>query len=207
MVWRLRHDIDCITVPMIIPELVKSFSNCDPNNEKDQVEIALFLSHFINLKESTSSKFVLPDSEYLKSGNGSKLKTYADNLGIEIPEEIDSMVYQTIVMNKLLRLKTEKDVDDLRNEIIKFSTKVRHIQHYFFHTKQVTMTRLLGKLLTRMWWIYHTSSPLMKSWTTFESNVYDDNGTDDEEGNIDHESDSDESEEEYEEDSEDDEED
>ena len=204
MVWRLRHDIDCVTVPMIIPELVRAFSNSDPNSEKDQVEIALFLSHFINLKESSNPKFVLPDSEYFKHGNASKLKSYADNLGIEIPEHIDSMVYQSIVLNKLLRLRTEKDIDDLRTTLIKFSTKVRHIQHYFFHSKQVTMARLLGKLLTRLWWIYHTSSPLMKSWRTFDTNVYDDTLSEEDES-VHFGSDSEEEEsddEEYEEDSE-----
>lgn len=205
MVWRLRHDIDCVTVPMIIPELVKSFSNSDPNSEKDQVEIALFLSHFINLRDSTNPKFILPESEFLKSGNGNKLKGYADNLGIEIPEQIDSMVYQSIVLNKLLKLRTEKDVDELRTNLIKFSTKVRHIQHYFFHTKQVTMARLLGKLLTRLWWIYHTSSPLMKSWTKIDTNDYDDTLSEEDEsihfGSDSEEEDSDE--EEYEDDSED----
>ena len=59
-------------------------------------------------------------------------------------------------------------MDNLRDELFKFSDKVRNIQHYFFHTKQVTVARTVGKLLTRMWWIYHTSSPLMKSWKVYE---------------------------------------
>jgi len=169
MVWRLRHDIDCITIPMLIPEFIKLFSSLDPNKEKDQVDAALFLSHFINLNNASNSDYILPNCEYLKDGNCSRLKDYADNLGIDIPSEIDSKVYQTIVMNKLLELSNEKEIDELRNTLFRFSEKIKHLQHYFFHTKQVTVTRLLGKLLTRIWWIYHTSSPLMKSWKTYET--------------------------------------
>ena len=122
----------------------------------------------MNMKEADDSKHMLPDCEFTKEGLISTLKLYGDNLGVSIPEKIDSKVYETIIFNKLLNLKTEKEIDDLRNDLFKFSEKIRHIQHYFFHTKQVTVTRLLGKLLTRIWWIYHTSSPLMKSWQSFE---------------------------------------
>merc|ERR1711871_1342818 len=99
MVWRLRHDMDCITVPLIIPEMKRIFEFCDPNREKDQVDLALFLSHFINLSESTSEEYVLPDSDYLLTGTASQLKTAADNLGIGIPDTIDSRVYNTILNN------------------------------------------------------------------------------------------------------------
>ena len=123
------------------------------------------------MTEATDKSYILQESSYLQEGNCSKLKSYAENLGIEIPENIDSKVFQTIVYNKLLDLRTEKEIDDLRNNLFKFSEKVRHIQHYFFHSKQITITRLLGKLLTRIWWIYHTSSPLMKSWKSYEQEV------------------------------------
>jgi hypothetical protein len=168
MVWRLRHDLDCVSVSMILPEFRKTFESVDPNMERFQINAALFLSHFMNMKEADDSKHMLPDCEFTKEGLISTLKLYGDNLGVSIPEKIDSKVYETIIFNKLLNLKTEKEIDDLRNDLFKFSEKIRHIQHYFFHTKQVTVTRLLGKLLTRIWWIYHTSSPLMKSWQSFE---------------------------------------
>ena len=171
MIWRLRHDLDCVSVAMIIPEFKKTFDNIDPNKEKEQTNAALFLSHFINMKESTNSKHVLPHCECTKENIISNLKVYGDNLGIPIPEKIDSKVYETIVFNKLLALRTEKETDDLRNDLFKFSEKIRHIQHFFFHTKQVTLARLLGKLLTRIWWIYHTSSPLMKSWQSYLDNI------------------------------------
>ena len=151
------------------------------------------------MKEADDSKHVLPKCDFTKEGLISNLKSYGDNLGVSIPEKIDSKVYETIIFNKLLNLKNEKDIDNLRNDLFKFSEKIRHIQHYFFHTKQVTVTRLLGKLLTRIWWIYHTSSPLMKSWQSFEdvntNNLIEDYENDsDEESDEEYESDSDEDE-------------
>ena len=168
LIWRLRHDMDCITVPMFLPEFKKLFEFSDPNKEKDQINIALFLSHFINLKPSADKNYVLPECVFISDDTVNRLKSYAENLGIEIPEEIDSKVYQSILYNKLVDCDNERDIDELRDNLFKFSEKIKHIQHYFFHTNQVTVTRTIGKLLTRIWWVYHTSSPLMKSWKVYE---------------------------------------
>ena len=168
MVWKLRHDMDCISIPMILPEFRKIFDVLDPNLEKNQIDAALFLSHFIHMREADTDDYVLPDSPHFSKGLASNLKEYADNLGIEIPDKIDSRVYETILKNKLLNLGSELKNDDLRNRLFDFSEKVRCIQHYFFHSKVVTAARLLGKLLTRIWWCYHTSSPLMRSLKDME---------------------------------------
>lgn len=200
MVWKLRNDMDCVTIPLIIPEMKKIFDHVDPNREKDQIEIALFLSHFINLEEATDSDKILPKSDYLTKGTAKELKNACENLGIDIPENICSKVFESITYNKLIDQPNESMTDKLRDQLFKFSGKVRHIQHYFFHTKQITITRLIGKLLTRIWWIYHTSSPLMKSWKHYEEEIdmnallaKDDEESDDDE---EYESDSDEEDEE-----------
>ena len=171
MVWQLRNDMDCISIPLIIPEMRKLFDRVDPNREKDQVDLALFLSHFMNMEEATESDKILPQSEYLTKGTARELKNACDNLGIDIPENICSKVYESITLNRLIDQPNEEMTDKLRDRLYRFSEKARHLQHYFFHTKQVTITRLIGKLLTRIWWIYHTSSPLMKSWKTYEEEV------------------------------------
>merc|ERR1711871_664849 len=94
---------------------------------------------------------------------------YAENLGIDIPEKIDSRIFLSITKNKLINLGSELKNDQLRNRLFEFSQKIKNIQHYFFHSKMITVTRLLGKLLTRIWWIYHTSSPLMRSMKTYDT--------------------------------------
>lgn len=172
MVWKLRKDIDCITIPMLIPEFKKCFDTLNPTVKKFQVEAALFLSHFIHIKECDNKEsYVLPGSSYLDKGLASNLKSYATNLGIDIPENIDSKVYTCIDRNKLLDLGNEHDNDLLRDRLFEFSEKVRHIQHYFFHSNFISVTRLLGKLLTRIWWIYHMSSPLMKKMHSYEEDI------------------------------------
>jgi len=171
MVWKLRDDMDCVTIPLIIPELKKAFDHVDPNREKDQIDLALFLSHFINLEEATDSDKILPQSEYLTKGTSKELKNACENLGIDIPENICSKVFESITHNRLIDQPNESMTDKLRDQLFKFGGKVKHIQHYFFHTKQITITRLVGKLLTRIWWIYHTSSPLMKSWKYYEEDI------------------------------------
>ncbi len=169
MVWKLRHDTDCISISMILPEFKKIFDVVDPNIEKNQIEASLFLSNFINLEPaSEEDDYILPESSYLKNGMASNLKEYADNIGLEIPERIDGKVYETIVKNKLVNLGSELKNDKLRDRLFEFSEKVRCIQHYFFHSETITVARLLGKLLTRIWWCFHLSSPLMKSIKNYE---------------------------------------
>lgn len=160
MLWRLRKDMDFITCPVIINDLLKIFGQVDPNIEKEQVDVALFLSHFINVKEGTDD-YILPESKHLLEGPNKELKTYVRNLGVEIPEKIDGKLYYSIVKNKLMDLGSEHLNDNLRNQLEEFRKKLTCLQNYLFYKGHVTVTRLLGKLLTRLWWIYHTSSPLM----------------------------------------------
>jgi hypothetical protein len=160
MLWRLRKDMDFITCPVIISDLLKIFGQVDPNIEKEQVDVALFLSHFINVKEATDD-YILPESKHLLDGQYKELKTYVRNLGVDLPEKIDGKLYYSIVKNKLMDLGSEYLNDNLRNQLEEFRKKLTCLQNYLFYKGHVTVTRLLGKLLTRLWWIYHTSSPLM----------------------------------------------
>lgn len=169
MVWKLRHDMDSITVPMILSEVKKIFDILDPKIEKNQIDAALYFSHFIHLKEADDDKYILPDCTLINKGDSVNLKSYAENKGIEIPEKIDSKVYETIVKNRLVDLGSEPKNDNLRNRLFEFSEKLRCVQHYFFHNNAITVTRLIGKLLTRIWWCYHTSSPLMKSLKEYDN--------------------------------------
>ena len=44
----------------------KTFESVDPNRERDQINAALFLSHFMNMKEADDSKYVLPECDFTK---------------------------------------------------------------------------------------------------------------------------------------------
>ena len=86
---------------------------------------------------------------------------HLESIALDVPTLIDSKVYECIRMNSIMKLDNSKQVHDLRERLLEFGNQVRIIQHYFYHSNEVNITRMVGKLLTRIWWIYHTSSPIM----------------------------------------------
>jgi hypothetical protein len=57
----------------------------------------------------------------------------------------------------------------IRNDLKEFGKKIKIIQHFCFHNNLSNLTRLLGKLCTRIFWINHSSSPIMKRINEFDS--------------------------------------
>ena len=72
---------------------------------------------------------------------------------------MDGKIWLSIRNNSLVNFKD----NELRQTLFDFSIKLRALQHYCYHTKQTNLTKLLGKLLTRIWWIYHSSSPIIRN--------------------------------------------
>ena len=157
--WTLRYCTDSITSCILIPYLQKYFTASNPNNESDQIELAYFLSNFIDIKYTNNtydylSKF---NSQYTKF-NLIEIKNLLKNKNIIINDNINCKIWISIRNNLLVNL----DDEQLRQDLFNYNIKIRLIQHYFFHTKQVTLAKLLAKLLTRIWWIYHSSSPVIR---------------------------------------------
>ena len=78
--------------------------------------------------------------------------------------------------------------------MFEFGNRVKAIQHFYFHNKITNISRLLGKLLTRIWWIYHTSSQLMIPINNFDEVEYEnisDNSNSDADSDSDSDADSD----------------
>ena len=76
----------------------------------------------------------------------------------------------SIKNNKLFKCSIEKEADIIRQRLFEFGNRIKAIQHFCFHNKITNISRLLGKLLTRIWWIYHTSSPIMRPVNYFDEN-------------------------------------
>jgi hypothetical protein len=157
LMWNLRYSKDSLICNFLMPYLYKYFNNMNPSSENDQIEIAYFLSKFIHIFESTDNKNILPESSVLKI-NYDTLYNKINKLDIQYPTNIDGSIWLTIKRNTLIEL----DNPELRQRLFDFNIKIKAIQHYCYHTKYVTLTKLLGKLLTRIWWIYHTSSPIIR---------------------------------------------
>jgi len=158
LMWMFRYSNECVIVNIILPYLKKYFENINPNEENKQIEIAYLLSKFINIKNNESDDDLLPELVSSKIKYDVIYEELKKN-NIEISKNVNGKVWLSIRNNLLLDLKN----DILRQELFDFSTKVKAIQHYCYHTKQVNLTKLLGKLLTRIWWIYHSSSPIISN--------------------------------------------
>jgi len=156
LLWMFRYSNESIIVYTLLPYLKKYFEICNPSEESKQIEIAYFLSMFININ-ITDIDFLIKYK--ISNINYEKIYEELQNLNINIPENIDSKIWISIRNNCLVDIKD----DILRQELFDFSTKIKSIQHYCYHTKQINLTKLLGKLLTRIWWIYHTSSPIIRT--------------------------------------------
>lgn len=158
LMWNLRYSNEGITLCILLPFLKKYFDTCNPNEEIKQIEIAYLLSKFIHWEEASSEENIIPEL------NGTKINfdiiyTELNNYNIVVPIYIDGKIWLSIRNNRLLDLKD----NILRQRLFDFSTKIKSLQHYCYHIKHINLTKLLGKLLTRIWWIYHSSSPILLS--------------------------------------------
>jgi len=157
--WILRYSNDSIISCVLIPFLQKYFGNSKPNNEPDQIELAYFLCNFIDIKY-TNNKYddLNKFSSQFRKFNLSEIKNILATKDIIINNNIDCRIWISIRNNLLVNI----DDEIIRQDLFNYNIKLRALQHYFFHTKQITLAKLFGKLLTRIWWIYHSSSPVIR---------------------------------------------
>lgn len=154
LMWNFRYSIEGVIVLFIFPYIKKYFDNANPSNENDQVEIAYFLSKFIHITTPYDINNNLTNTTGTYKINYEIIYKNLQEQNINISEFIDNKIWQSIKKNVLI----ENNNEILREKLFDFSIKIKIIQHYCFHNKYVNLTRLLGKLLTRIWWIYHGSS-------------------------------------------------
>jgi hypothetical protein len=171
MMWKLRNCSDSddpIRISFIIPYLRRAFEGVDPNVEMNQIEIAHFLSHFINIKQ-TNEDNVLSRCSILDKENFNNIFDILEEKELTVPSKINSDVFMSIKNNKLIKT-TDKRSVIIRSDLNNFGKIVKIIQHFCYHSKLVTLARLLAKLCTRIYWVSHTSSPIMKKINIFEEN-------------------------------------
>ena len=164
MMWRFRHSDDCYRIAFLLSFIRKIYKHSDAKIEKNQIDIAKFLSNYIEIHENDDFKL-----EQTEQSIKLNIREHLDTLGLEPASyNIDSRVYESIRMNKLFQTENRKEKSQLRERLLNFGEKIRNIQHYFYHCQEVNITKLLGKLLTRIWWIYHSSSPVMEPIVQYE---------------------------------------
>ncbi len=172
MNWKLRYDEDSLISSLLVPYLNRAFSGKDHVQENNQIELAHFLCRFISTKATLSESLKLEDPELLKSEPYSTIPDILEQCQIDIPAMIDNRMFMSIRQNSIIKSASEDETDELRHNLLEFGEKIKNIQHYCFHKNIAGLSRILGKLLTRIWWIYHTSSPIMKPFGIYETEEF-----------------------------------
>ena len=162
MIWKLRKTEDCFRTALLIPYIIKIYNAANPVIEINQISIALFLGRFLMTEKAKTDETRLKELDILKQKPYDALVSTLDALELSVPEYVDNRMLKCICENRLINQGTTKKTAEIREKLLEFGEMLMSIQHYFFHSKQISITRLLGKLLTRIWWIYHLSSPVMK---------------------------------------------
>ena len=173
MNWKLRnYGEESLLASYLIPSLRRAFEGTDHTLEKNQIDIAHFLCSFISTKETSNPDDALVPLDILTEWPYNQIAEQLDELQIELPKMIDNKLFLSIQHNNIVKSHSEDATDKLRHRLMEFGEKIKNIQHFCFHSKIVGLSKLMGKLLTRIWWIYHSSSLITKPLYIFESNEY-----------------------------------
>ena len=162
MNWKLRYNNDGILVSYLLPYLRREFENKDHTIENNQVNLAHFLCKFLSIEKTNDLEFYLDDPSILNINPYNQIIENLEALQIDIPKNIDNKLFLSIQANKLVQNLSDDETDQLRQRLIDFGEKIKNIQHYCYHSKINKLSKIMGKLLTRIWWIYHSSSHIMK---------------------------------------------
>jgi superfamily II RNA helicase len=147
MIWRLRENNNIKNINEMIELMIKIFNNKNYILEKNQIDLSHFLSYYINVEYTNDNKLFLPEFELYN---------------MDKERNIDNKIYISINDNNLYTCKDDDEKDKLRIRLFNFGENIKYVQHYIYQKKYTNLTKLLGKLLTRIWWTYHNSSPVMK---------------------------------------------
>jgi hypothetical protein len=167
MNWEFRNSEECVLVSFLIPYLRRAFEMRDHNKEKNQTDLAHFLCRFISTVPPRTNETKMEEPEILSESPYNMMIEQMEELQLEVLPEVDNSLYLSIQMNSLYQ-DDNIDTDELRSRLLDFGDKLKSIQHYFYHSKIVGMSKIMGKLFTRIWWIYHTSSPITKPLETYD---------------------------------------
>ncbi len=172
MNWKLRYTDESLLASLLIPYLRRAFEGKDHTQENNQLALAHFLCRFISTSATKNNDHVLENPSILSENPYSQILEQLDDLQIELPKMIDNRIFLSIQQNSIVKSQSEDATDELRHKLLDFGEKIKNIQHFCFYSNILGLSRIMGKLLTRIWWIYHTSSPIMKSIHQYETEEF-----------------------------------
>jgi len=155
MVWELgrKYPTNSICIPYIIKFLERKFANVNHTLAKEQIRISQYLAHFINQVQTTeaSHQLIIDDDCLVLMNN-------LIDKGVDIVNHnIDNRVWKSIEKNVMVDTNDDFEKYQLSQRIWHFGENIRILQNYCYYTKR-PLVKLLGKLFTRIWWIYSTAT-------------------------------------------------
>jgi hypothetical protein len=172
MNWKLRNTDECLLASLLIPYIKRAFEGRKHDNEKNQIDLAHFLCRFFCTNPTKNPDHVLEEPSILSEIPYNQILEKLESLQIDIPKMIDNHVFMSIQKNSIVHLQSEDATNELRQKIYNFGEVIKNIQHYCFYSNITGLTKIMGKLLTRIMWICHASSPIMKSINEFDFDEY-----------------------------------
>jgi hypothetical protein len=166
MNWKLRHTDECLIISFLIPYLKRGFESLDHTLENNQISIAHFLCHYISLYPASNDDDCLETHALLTESPYNNIHVQLQELNINIIDKIDNKIFISIRNNQLVN---STDNEQIHKRLFEFGETLKIVQHYCYHSKILGICRLLGKLLTRIWWIYYLSSTIMKPIYEYEA--------------------------------------
>tara|TARA_B110000879_G_C11179023_1_gene517419 strand:+ start:967 stop:4071 length:3105 start_codon:yes stop_codon:yes gene_type:complete len=172
LMWQFRQTDECIMLPLILQHLESGFARARSTNEGDQISAAHYLLHFIEIEESESESNKLPSHPLMLTKYNTfynSMKDDEEGYAFDISDNIDGNLYYSIRENRIIPTSNIMEKHKLRERLDRFIYKLRAIQHYYYHmsfektilkSRYMNICKLLGKLFTRLKWIYHMSSKL-----------------------------------------------
>lgn len=168
MNWQFRHSDEGLIISFLLPFIKKGFENKDHTTEINQINLAHFLLRFISIKYTNILEDVMETPELLDETPFNTILDQLDNLHFNISKNIDNKLLLSIQNNSIVKNDSEDLNNELRQRLFYFGNQLKKIQHYCFYSKITGLSKIMGKLLTRIWWIYHSSSPIMKSLNEYD---------------------------------------
>ena len=155
MVWELgrKYPVNSICIPYILKFLERKFANVNHTLAKEQVRLAYILVHFVDqvAAENSEHQLVIDPSCLEQINNLIEKEVNISN------SNIDDRVFRSIERNGIVNTSNDFEKYQLSQRIWHFGENIRILQNYCYFSKR-PLVKILGKLFTRIWWIYSSST-------------------------------------------------
>ena len=151
MMWTLRNS--GLYQPLIVSYLLpmfKQYESLDINEQTNQNSLFYLIANFLDFNIDE------------KNEEMQKITNELNSLNISTPEKIDNQAWLSFRMNKIVDTTTDFESNEIRKRLLNISQKITAIQLYFYHSNSVNLTKIFGKIIKRIFNIYHNNSYLVK---------------------------------------------